>query len=208
MLSPQGEIGLWHIRETEAFFREELQLTEAEKRYIDGVKGHRRIESLAVRYLLHLMSGRKIRGACRKDAFGKPFLEDSPFHISISHTTDWAAVIAAPVIVGIDVQRYVPKIDQLAPKFMRETEFESLQPDSRLEHLHVYWGAKEALYKAYGRRQLDFKSNILIDPFVYDPAGGTFTGQIEKDDYRQLFQLEYHLIEDGVYVFARIVFNG
>jgi 4'-phosphopantetheinyl transferase len=194
-ISNQGEIGLWKIEEDEIFFLEQLQLGQEEEGFIADIKGHRRLEWLASRFLLHKMSGRTKRSACIKDDNGKPFLVDSLFDISLSHSREFAAVIAAPQAVGIDIQKVVDKIDRIAHKFMRDEEMESLQEATRLEHLHVYWGAKEALYKAYGRRQLDFKEHIFITPFEYDVANGTSNGYIHKGEEYMAFDLKYELVE-------------
>ena len=190
-LSPAGELGIWQTTEPEAYFRERLPLTPEEAAYIDGIPGAgRRREWLASRYLLHKMSGRAVRGVVFKDRFGKPHLENSAWQISISHTRDRVAVMAHPRRCGVDIQVLVPKIERLAPKFMRPEELASLTPTTRLEHLHVYWGAKEALYKAYGRRQLDFRSHIHIRPFRYGESS-LFFGCIEKEDFKQHFRLHH-----------------
>ncbi|MFK7806846.1 MAG: 4'-phosphopantetheinyl transferase superfamily protein [Saprospiraceae bacterium] len=194
-LNDQAELGLWKIEEDEIFFLEQLQLNKEEEQYIAGIKGHRRLEWLASRFLLHKMSGRAKRGPCIKDEHGKPFLVDSLFDISISHSREFASVIAAPQCVGIDIQKIVSKIERIAHKYMRDEETESLKPETRLEHLHVYWGAKEALYKAYGRRQLDFREHIFIDPFDYDVTNGRCTGYTKKGEDYQAFDLRYELVE-------------
>ena len=193
----EGEIGLWEIEEEERFFADKLQLAYSERQQIDRIKGHRRLEWYASRYLLHHMSGREKRGICLKDDFGKPFLLDSLFDISISHSRELAAVIAAPCSVGIDVQRIVEKIDRIAHKYMREEEMVSLKPDTRIPHLHVYWGAKECLYKAYGRKNLDFKKHIFIRPFEYDVTIGTFSGYVLINEEMLHFELHYEVIEEN-----------
>ncbi|MEM8906842.1 MAG: 4'-phosphopantetheinyl transferase superfamily protein [Bacteroidota bacterium] len=199
-LQPEGELGLWRIEEPAAFFLDQFVLHEEEKKQIETLKGHRRLEWLAGRWLLHLMSGREQRGACLKDEFGKPYLSQSLFDISISHSREMASVLAAPRAVGVDIQRIVGKIELIAHKYMRDEEMESLETASRLAHLHVYWGAKEALYKAYGRRQLDFKTHIFIEPFAYDVSLGECWGYVKKEDYHQKFRLNYEQIEDYILV--------
>lgn len=201
-LPPEGEIGLWRIEEAERYFLEGLNLLPKEMDLIERMKGHRRLEWLAGRWLLHYMSGRKERGACLKDEYGKPYLENSLFDISISHSRELTAVIAAPRAVGVDVQKLVGKIERIAHKYMRPEEMESLAPATRLAHLHVYWGAKESLYKAYGRRKLDFREHILVEPFDYDLAQGTCFGTVKKDDYEQRFEIYYEQIEDYILVHA------
>ena len=201
-IQPQGEIGIWRIDEPEDWFLGRLDLSTAETEQLGQIKGRRRVEWLAVRQLVHDMSGREQRGAFLKDEHGKPHLEGSAYYISISHSRNMAAAIAAPGLVGIDIQNLVPRITHLAHKYMRPDELASLQEGARLEQMHVYWGAKEALYKAYGRRALDFCANIHIQPFVFDPLGGQCTGAIFKDGYEAYFRLHYSLIEDYVLVYA------
>ncbi len=202
-LQPKGELGIWQIDETEDYFRTRMTLTALEETQIATIKGEgRRKEWLASRYLLHIMSGRKERGAFVKDEFGKPHLINSPFHISISHSNHVAAVLATPELCGIDIQKIVPKIERIAHKFMRQEELYSLALGSRLEHLHIYWGAKEAIYKAYGRKELDFAKHILITPFEYEASNGTFEGCIQKNDYVQHFQLRYEQLDDFMLVYA------
>lgn len=202
-LSPEGELDIWEIEEPEDWFQEQLHLTPVELQQIDAIKGDgRRLEWLAGRYLLHLMSGREERVVCLTDQYGKPYLENSRFQISISHSHYKVAVIAAPLAVGVDIQKFVPKIERLAHKYMRSDELESLEAATRLEHLHVYWGAKESLYKAYGRRSLDLKEHIRIEPFSYNSETGQFHGTVVKEDYRAHYQLWYEKIGEFMLVYA------
>jgi len=201
-LSPEGELGIWKIDEDTAFFESKLDMQEKEQQLVVELKGHRRTEWLASRFLLHLMSGRDERAACLKDEFGKPYLEDSFYHISMSHSREMTAVIAAPRLVGVDIQKLVGKIENIAHKFMRDEELQSLKTESRLEHLHVYWGAKEALYKAYGRKSLDFRTHIFVEPFDYDLSGGQCSGRVVKDDFDKKFEIHYRRIDDFILVYA------
>lgn len=196
-LQPEGELGVWKIEEDESYFLERMQLRRKEHQQLVALKGNRRLEWLASRWLLHRMSGRRMRGACIKDEHGKPYLTDSLFDISISHSRELVSVIAAPRSVGVDIQKIVEKIERISYKFMREPELFSLRDHTRLEHLHVYWGAKEALYKAYGLRELDFREHIFIDPFGYDSNGGIATGHISKGDFLQFYTIRYQMVDHG-----------
>ncbi|MEM1322890.1 MAG: 4'-phosphopantetheinyl transferase superfamily protein [Bacteroidota bacterium] len=203
ILASQEELGIWLIEEPEAWFRDRLTLTEAEEAQLLPIKGNRRREWLASRWLLHYLSGRELRGACLKDEYGKPYLEGSTYQISMSHSHDMTAVIAGPKALGVDIQFLVGKIERIAHKYMRPEEMDSLQAATRLEQLHVYWGAKEALYKAYGRRQLDFKAHIHIQPIAdYRPEGGQGQGCIIKGDYRADFDLYYEQMGSYILVYG------
>jgi len=199
---PKGEIGIWDISESEVFFRSLLDLSEEEFVFINKIKGRRKLEWLASRYLLHYMSGREERGMCLKDEFGKPYLKDSDHKISLSHSWNYAAVIASPHNVGIDIQRKVDKIKRIAHKFMSDQEFESIDNILQIEHLHVFWGAKEAIFKAYGRKELAFKEHIQIYAFKYDPLGGKFEAKLKKDEIQMNFQGAYEIMDDHFLVYV------
>jgi 4'-phosphopantetheinyl transferase len=200
--APELQIGLWQIEEQEAWFAEGLQLAPEETSQLASIKGHRRVEWLAARQLVHQMLGSPQREALHKDAYGKPYLSQARYHLSISHSKAMAAAALADRPVGIDIQALVPKIEGLASKYMRAEELESLEPATRLEHIHAYWGAKEALYKAYGQRGLDFCGHIHVTPFSYQVSGGTFEAKIIKDGYLGLFFGRYALAQGYMLVHA------
>jgi phosphopantetheinyl transferase len=197
ILIPEAELGIWQINEPEHWFMEELLLYPPELRQLGELKGRRRTEWLAARQLVHKMSGRTKRAAFVKDEHGKPRLEGSDWHISISHSHGLAAAIAAPVLCGIDIQFIVPKITRLAHKFLCPPEAASIRPEHQMDQLHFYWGAKEALYKAYGRKQLDFIEHIKVEPFRYEATKGQTTGKIVKDGEELNFEVFYERSDAG-----------
>lgn len=186
-------LGIWKIEEDEAFFLNRLTLAAPEMAEFSRIKGRRRLEWLASRYLVHWMLSDEPewdRIPLHKDDCGKPHLHGSPLHLSFSHSHEFVAVILATRSVGIDIQFFVPRIDRIAHKFMRPEELASLQDESRLAHLHFFWNAKEALFKAYGRKQLDWKMNILVEPFEYQDFTLT-KGLVTKDDFHQAYRLYF-----------------
>lgn len=193
---------MWDITESETFFKEELVLTNKESEMIGDVVEKRRKEWMAGRLLLHKMSGRETRATMEKDEHGKPHLMSSTYDISLSHSGRFAAVIAAPKIVGIDVQHLVPKLKRIERKFMTIADISLLSKEFYLEHLHVYWGAKEALYKAYGKKKLEFREHILLEPFDYDVSFGQCKGYVKKDAVHMTFGIHYRLIENYMLVYA------
>ncbi len=202
-LEPAGVIGWWEIEEDEAWFKAQMQLSAVEMQQLDQIKGRRRLEWLAVRQLVHLLSGRSERGALVKDHYGKPHLDASPWHISVSHSWNLAAAVAAPQPVGVDIQRIVRKIDRLQHKFLSETELETVSGPDRLEKLHVYWCAKEALYKAYGRRELDFCKHLHVAPMDLAGSSNHTQGWVAKNGFLQSFDLFYRRIPgDYILVYA------
>ena len=117
--------------------------------------------------------------------------------------------MAAPYNIGVDIQREVGKIARIEKKFIRPVEKESLQENTKIPHLHIYWGAKEALYKAYGRKKLGFVRHIHVDPFVYDLSIGRTTAAIHKESYHAYFDVFYEKVAECymVYVVEKEVSN-
>jgi len=202
-LAPEGVWGLWNITEPESYFVERLNLSIVEKANLEQIKGHRRLEWLAARYLLHLLSERHMRGEVLKDEFGKPFLSGADWDISLSHSNNMAGVAAFPKPVGIDVQKIVAKIERIAHKYLSDYEAANIRYRNRLEYLHLYWGAKEAMYKAYGRKEIDFKRHMNIEPFTFNPRGGTMSGSLKKAGVFMKFEIQYELLGAFVIVIAK-----
>lgn len=198
---PPGEWGLWQISETESWLRENAALFPDEITALESIKGEgRRKEFLAARILLHHMSGRSERGELYKDVAGKPHLRDSVFHVSISHTVDYSAAIAHPNPCGVDVQRIVPGIRRLEGKFVGRGEKLQLTPEFELLQLHLIWSAKEAMYKAFGRRQLDFREHLFVDFGVFSAKTCTGNALLKKDNIEMLFDLSFRVYDDFVLV--------
>lgn len=191
-----GNLGLWRITESEEELADDLPLNEAELTQLSNIMGKgRRKEFLAARQLLHQLSGRKLRGALIKDEFGKPHLEGSDHQISISHTDELSAAVAHPRACGVDVQVFVPKIRRLAPRFMGVAENAALTDANRLIFQHLVWSAKEAMYKAYGRREIDFREHLFVELTDIPLERGTTNGQLRKDELRIDYELSYRIFE-------------
>jgi len=135
-----------------------------------------------------------------KNDAGKPHLRDSPFHVSISHTVNYAAAIAHPAPCGIDVQRLVPQIRRLAPKFVSDKENRQLIAPHELLQLHLVWAAKEAMYKAFGRRQLDFKDHLFVDFEGFTPSKQHAQAYLKKGSIAMNFHLDFSVFEKFVLV--------
>lgn len=197
---PNGTIlGIWRIEEKATYFLDILDITEASLEKIAKMNERRKIEWLAARHLLQQLLGENI--FCYSDEFGKPILKNNSQNLSISHSSGLVTVIVSDYSIGIDIQKITPKIERIAPKFMRKVETESLDERKKLEHLHIYWGAKEALYKAYGKKELDFREHILVEPFTYLPKGEGL-GTVKKADFEIDYTIYFEEIEGYFLVFA------
>lgn len=207
-----GRLAIWHITENESFFMDKLPMTDADRDDLNARKGRRRLEWLAGKYLVQLL----VNGAYKvvKDAFGKPHLQGSDLHISISHSAHWAVAIISPNAVGVDIQEVTPRLDRIAWRVMNDNKLQRLSETHRLDHLHVYWCAKEALYKAYGWRDLDFRKNIVIEPFKY-PENGleerhfilATEGVVLRDNFEKKFTIYLGKIDNCILVYCLLIPN-
>lgn len=194
-----GEWGVWEINEEESWFLDNLVLYPSEKNELEKIKGKRRTEWLAARYLVHLLSDHSIREECLKDEFGKPYLQRESSYISMSHSHDRVAVILdQEKNVGIDIQKRVNKITRIKDKFVAEDEWRFLTDQwNELDFLHVIWGIKESLYKAFGRREIDFRKHLIIK----DLSTTASMAAVQKDDFISNYQAYHEIKEDYVLVY-------
>ena len=201
-------LGLWLIAEEERFFRDDLPLSAVEEGELAPLKNKRRLEWLAGRWLLHRLTGAVQRIPLAKDAFSKPFFLDQPdLHCSLSHSHGVVGALLADLNCGCDVQVLVEKMTRLAPKFLSKSETEFVGQhgmDVQFDLLHIFWTAKESMYKAYGLKELDFRKNMNLAPFEWHNAVGQTIGVVEKSGFRQVFQLNFEKSalpeEAGTYV--------
>lgn len=194
--------GVWQISENEPFFRNDLPLSPDEEAELALLKGIRRLEWLAARWLLHRFTGRDMRLPLAKDAFSKPFFpEHHHLACSLSHSHGIVGALLSndPALahkseIGCDIQVIVEKMARLAPKFLRPEEAAFIQQypeNERLVLQHIFWTAKESLYKAYGLKELDFRAHLSIEPFEWDGSQGQGQGWVKKNDFSQAFHLQF-----------------
>lgn len=152
----------------------------------------RRAEWYCTRLLLeHLVPGSKI---CY-DANGKPGLEGSAQHISISHSGEYIAMIRDDRPTGIDIERIHPKIEKIASKFLSDAEMTHALTGPQPERLHAYWCIKEATYKVYGKKGVSLKSNIFVENFEYAP-GSEAVCRLEHEGNTLVCKLNYAVYEN------------
>lgn len=193
--APGTSFGLWHITEDEAFFREDLPLSSEEEQEFAQFKGIRRMEWLAGRWLLHKLTGEEHRLAMGKNTFAKPFFIHHPEkHCSLSHSHGIVGAFLSDHVCGCDVQVLVKKIEKIAHKFIGKEEqafLDSIPEAYQFDLLHIFWTAKESLYKTYGLKELDFREHLYLEPFEWNGKTGKTIGRIEKNDFQQRYELVF-----------------
>lgn len=186
-LQDSGKVSLWKIEEEIEYFLEAHFWSDLDRAQFSMLKGKRQLEWVAVRHLAKLELGPQINIV--KDDFGKPFLADANLRISFSHSNDMGAFACSEWgLLGLDIQWMTEKIFRIAHKFASPEEADL----ENLEQLHLIWGAKEAIYKAYGKGGIDFLKNLKIEWGSIDRNGGRRKGWLKKGEERIEFLLEYH----------------
>ncbi len=199
---PDYSILLWHITEDEKALLEGMQFSALEAEELAQIKANKaRLSWIAcrkmIKEILHTDNVFLV-----KDTFGKPFIEGSNKHISISHSHEYAAVMISPFSCGIDVHKLETRIEQIAPKFINTEEWLTISnPNEKLNKIHLFWSAKESLYKYYGRKQLDFKAHMQIAPFDLQNSG-MLHASIQKDDYLKNLNVFYQFEENYVFTYT------
>ncbi|SKC01371.1 4'-phosphopantetheinyl transferase family protein [Dyadobacter psychrophilus] len=169
MIEESSTLLLWKLTETETELRgnlgnaynpEELSAVSHPQKLREWLASRLLIKIIAERFGINYIG-------TYKDEHGKAFLIDNDSHISITHTFDFVAVaINPPAAVGIDMEKMDAKLQRTSKKYLSQPEFEHAGDEMAL--LCMYWCAKEALYKLYGKKKISFRDSIYIEPFDKD----------------------------------------
>jgi len=189
---------IWKIEESFNTLSKGIILTDKSNLRVNSMKSelHQR-GFLSVRHLLNEVG--YADADLIYDEFGKPHLKDGK-HISITHSFTFSGIIISDKHpVGIDIEMQRDKIKKIAHKFTPiETYIET--DEMLIKKLTVVWGAKESLYKIYGKKKLRFLEHIFIKDFSLD-AKKTL-GEIRYHNKLQTFDIHFLAFEGFTCVYA------
>ncbi|MDD4777699.1 MAG: 4'-phosphopantetheinyl transferase superfamily protein [Fermentimonas sp.] len=185
-------MGIWKMDET---IEELLELfpptlrSEANN-YINSLRSKRRItEWLCTRIMLFELLGETKIIQNRED--GKPYLADSSYNISISHTRNHAAIILNKSFpVGIDIEIKSDRVEKLAYKFVSEKEH--IDPEQKILHQLLHWSVKECMFKLINEQGIDFKKHLLIHRFTPE-QNGVITATEFRTAENRTYNLNYEV---------------
>ena len=190
---------LWKITETED---ELARLASPEICPKEIISGNKKLEWLAGRALMKRLIesiGQSFNGI-KKDEFGKPYLINLSHQVSISHSYPYVAIqIDSHKDVGIDLEQPKKKLLKIAHRVLDPVELEDAGTNE-VKHC-VYWCAKEALYKIYGKRGLSFSENLKISPFELETEG-RLKAEVRISETSIHATLKYQVSDDFVLVFT------
>ncbi|MDR3267917.1 MAG: 4'-phosphopantetheinyl transferase superfamily protein [Tannerella sp.] len=192
---------LWGIWKIEESWEQLLHLSERPDEYVPFLNSiqseNRKAEWLAVRVLLERLTGASTTIAYH--ASGAPYLPGSPYHIGISHTKGYAAVILDPVKpAGIDIEYHSERIRKLQSRFLNETELNLLDKNPETNELLVCWSAKETTFKMTGQKAADWLRDIHITTIEGCRETGFLTVQETLTPQAATYHIRYDTTPDFV----------
>ena len=165
---PGVSLGLWQMDESpEQLFDLYPHLLPYRSSLDDKYKNDgRKLEFLAIRALMYEML--RVNGASKgllshagdftHNGQGKPLFRG--YHVSISHTKGYAALILSKKSeVAVDIEYMSDRVELIASKFLRKDE----RADS-LDAKLVHWCAKETVFKLFSEENLLFE-DMRVKPF-------------------------------------------
>lgn len=147
-LSSGAILGIWRIEETVSEMLAMMPSLEKLQHVLDSYsRDARRLEVLSVHALVYIMTGDESLVVGHNED-GHPLLEG--WHVSISHTRGYAAVLLSRQDeVAVDVEYVSNRVAKIADRFIRDDE-----QDETITRQLVCWCTKEAVYKYFSSQHL------------------------------------------------------
>ncbi len=191
---------IWKIEESISELKKGISLSENSATRLQSMKSELHQKGfLSIRHLLKEIGFSDFD--LIYDPFGKPHLKNGPF-ISITHSFTFTGIILSEnQPVGIDIEKQREKILKIAHKFTPLEEYKTIANAAALiRKLTIVWGAKESLYKIYGKKKLLFLHHLPIADFKFEDK--KTTGAIRYHGTSKSYQIEFLEFEDFTCVFA------
>lgn len=185
-------MGIWKMEETTeellSLFPERLKNDAI--LYLRSIRSKRRsTEWLSTRIMLfELLDDQKTIG---NHDDGKPYIVDSPYNISISHTKEYAAILLHKTLqVGIDIEIRSERVRKIANRFISKNEY--IDSSQKALHQLLHWSAKESLFKLMDERGIDFRDHLFVKPFT-PSENGIITAIEFRTSQSQEFKINYEV---------------
>ena len=117
----------------------------------------RRRERLAWRRIVRHELGRRV--VIDYNEVGAPMVDVPNTYISVAHGGDMVAVAIADECVGVDIESLDRNFQRIQSRYMTPAE---IALSASEEWAARVWAAKEAIYKLYGKREVDLTEDIRV----------------------------------------------
>jgi len=191
-INQSSKLAIWKIEEPELFYTELVTISTTISH------PHKRLQHLAGRYLLPFLFADFPHNSIEIAETRKPFLPTAEFQFSISHCADFAAAIVSKnKAVGIDIEMITERVHKIKHKYLHATEqaFVNDYPiEKQTELLTLLWSAKEAMFKWWGRGDIDFSEAMQIQSFELKESGVIYTS-FKKEKFETALELNYKIMD-------------
>lgn len=180
----EGWGGIWEITETFETLCSMLPNHDYHQSYAkENFKSSKRqLEYIVTRVLLTVLCDKKTEIGYYLS--GRPYLKGSKINISISHTSNYVAVLLSDSYVpGIDIELIADKVQRLKSRIIGPLEYAETTVD-----ILTHWCAKETAFKILDLKGLDFIENMTVETRVNEASG--------KNTNPSVYTLRYNL-NDG-----------
>lgn len=201
-----GEIGLWKVSEEIDELHLLANLSVSDLITYSGITAqHRKKEWLATRALLNELISEHHLIKYHND--GRPYLENSPINISISHSSGYIAIILhTSSIPGIDIELVTRKVGRVASRFLSPDELNTCNDDTELSNHRklMYWCAKEAIFKMIPLSNIEFSTDIQVIINDSEEDSGAFEGIFNDKSEPIPIILNYKLLSEVLIVWGSV----
>ena len=199
---PDENLAVWKIEETP---EELLSLSGFSDKYIREILSEipasesRKLEWISVRLLLKILTKREC--LVKYTPNGAPYIPDSTYNISISHTKGYAAVLVRNEgKAGIDLEYLSGRIKKIRSRFLSEEEERIIAHSEDERLLLIHWCAKESVFKLINQTDVDFQKHLHVQPFAYPAECGTFSAYESKSPQQLSFSFTYRFFPEFILV--------
>ena len=193
--------GLWRIDETGLELLDGLERRDAYRDFLEDVRAEgRRTEWLAVRALLRVLLGYEPTVNYRPEGYP----EVDGWYVSFSHTRHYAAAICSrDTVVGIDIERFRPRIVGLRDRFLDRDELALIGGPNTddVRRLTVCWSGKEAAFKMLRLGSSDWLRGVRL--VAYDSASHLLQFRETLTPNKYLLNTYFSLASDYVLTWGR-----
>lgn len=152
---------IWHLKEGISYFLDKNKLSNEEIIQFYGNTPANVLKWLCSRFIVKELSDNDSH--ILKDDHGKPYIKGISNFISLSHSNNYFASIISASSVGIDIEKKSSKAQKIQSKFCSNSDIQFVKGGEDLDFFFTrLWTIKEAVYKAYGKKSLIFKDQIIL----------------------------------------------
>lgn len=98
----------------------------------------------------------------------EPFLDTKDAQISITHSYPYAGIAISDGKIGIDMEKFNPKILRVKDKFTFENERSFIPVGKEETYLTIIWSVKESMYKLHHSKFWSLKKHYEVRPFTLE----------------------------------------